>query len=246
MIIFERVSRRYAATRSAGDTLRSALAFRRPAPAPAFTVLDDVSFHLARGEALGVIGRNGAGKSTLLKLLTRITRPLAGHIRVNGSLSYLLGAGAGFHMDLSGRENIYLAGAILGMSRRDITLRVDDIVAFSGVGDVLDAPVRTWSSGTCLRLAFSVGGHLDSDILVIDEALAVGDAGFQALCLARIQAFQHAGGTLVLVSHDEAQLRQVCSRGLVLERGRAVFHGDAGDALSFYARRAGAHDTPEK
>ncbi|WP_434747262.1 ABC transporter ATP-binding protein [Pantoea sp. Lu_F5_004] len=246
MIIFERVTRRYAGSRNTGDTLRSALSFRQPACVPPFMALNGVSFHLLPGESLGIIGRNGAGKSTLLKLLTRITRPSAGRIRVNGKISSLLEVGAGFHLDLSGLENIYLAGAILGMSRRDITRQVDNILAFSGLGDFISTPVRTWSSGMNLRLAFSIGVHLDSDILVIDEALAVGDAGFQAQCLARIHDFQRAGGTLVLVSHDEKQLQQVCSRGLVLEQGRAVFDGSISGALSFYEQRTSACINSEK
>lgn len=241
MIIFENVSRRYAASRCVGDTLRSALAFRRMPISPAFVALDKVSFHLQQGEAIGIIGRNGAGKSTLLKLLTRVTRPSEGRITVNGTISSLLEVGAGFHHDLNGQENIYLSGAILGMTRLDIARRIDDIVRFSGLSGFMDSPVRTWSSGMCLRLAFSIGIHLNSDILVIDEALTVGDAHFQAQCLARIQDFQRAGGTLVLVSHDEHQLRQVCSRGLVLDRGRVVADGDISHALAHYAFLSETH-----
>lgn len=237
MILFENVSRHYAATANVGSTLRSALSFHSHPVTPSFVALDNVSFHLQQGEALGIIGRNGSGKSTLLKLLTRIVRPSSGRITVNGRISSLLEVGAGFHFDLSGRENIYLAGTILGMSRREITSRVSEIVDFSGLSGFIDSPVRTWSSGMSLRLAFSIGVHLDSDILVIDEALTVGDAAFQSQCMMRIQAFRQGGGTLVLVSHDERQLRQVCSRGLLLQNGRMVTDSDIYQVLAQYARQ---------
>jgi len=233
MITFEQVTKCYPGQR-AGDSLRTALAFRQPV-IPPFTALESVSFHLPAGGALGVIGGNGAGKSTLLKLLTRVTRPTRGRIAVAGRMSSLLEVGGGFHHDLSGRENIYLAGAILGLSARDVRTRFDDIVAFSGLESSLSQPVRTYSSGMYLRLAFSIGVTLDSHILVIDEALAVGDSEFQARCLSRIEAFRRAGGTLVLVSHDEHQLRAVCERGLLLDNGRVIYDGDISSALAQYA-----------
>lgn len=239
MIIFEHVTRCYAPTYRTGDTLRGLMSFRRQLAQPTFTALNDISFHLPRGGALGVIGGNGAGKSTLLKLLTRITRPTKGRITVRGSISSLLEVGAGFHLDLSGRENIWLAGAILGMSRRDVAQRLDAIADFAGLAAFLDQPVRTYSSGMFLRLAFSVGVHLDSDILVIDEALAVGDTAFQANCLERINNFRRCGGTLVLVSHDEKQLKAVCDRGLVLEQGQCRFYGHINSALDFYSTLQG-------
>ncbi|ELY3087903.1 ABC transporter ATP-binding protein [Klebsiella aerogenes] len=234
MITFSHVTKRYPAQTLSGGTLRTALAFRRPPPRPAFTALEDVSFHLRAGEALGILGHNGAGKSTLLKLLTRVTRPTTGHIRVHGRMSSLLEVGAGFHHDLSGRENIFLAGAMLGMSPRRVRQRLDAIIAFAGLENDMRLPVRTYSSGMFLRLAFSVGVHLDSDILVIDEALAVGDHLFRQRCLARIQHFRQQGGTLVLVSHDDAQLAATCSQGLVLSRGRLTFRGGISDALHHY------------
>ncbi|MEB5742685.1 ABC transporter ATP-binding protein [Klebsiella aerogenes] len=179
-----------------------------------------------------MIGNNGAGKSTLLKLLSRVTRPSSGRIQVNGRLSSLLEVGAGFHHDLSGRENIYLAGAIMGMSPRDIRQKMDRIVAFSGIDAFLEQPTRTYSSGMFLRLAFSVGIHLDTDILVIDEALAVGDRTFRARCLERIHTFRRHGGTLVLVSHDPHQLVTVCDTGMVLSHGRLQYFGDIHSALA--------------
>lgn len=234
MIIFEQVSKQYPDARQNGDTLRTALAFRRRPQRP-FTALDKVSFHLPAGQALGIIGNNGAGKSTLLKLLSRVTRPTAGVIRVNGRVSSLLEVGAGFHHDLSGRENVFLAGAIQGMAPREVRQKIDPIVAFSGLGAFIEQPVRTYSSGMFLRLAFAIGVHLDSDVLVIDEALAVGDQAFRIRCLARIQQFRQQGGTLVLVSHDHAQLTKVCDTGLVLSQGRTRYFGDIHGALSFYS-----------
>lgn len=235
MITFEHVTKRYPDTRQAGDTLRTALAFRRHlTPAP-FTALDDVSFHLPAGGALGVIGRNGAGKSTLLKLLSRVARPSAGRIHVRGTLSSLLEVGAGFHPDLTGRENIFLAGAVMGMSPASTRKALDHIVAFSELEAFIDNPVRTYSSGMYLRLAFSIGIHLGSDILVIDEALAVGDRSFRARCLERIGDFRQQGGTLVLVSHDSNQLAAVCDTGMVLEHGRVVCLDGIDAALRYYS-----------
>lgn len=232
MIKFDQVSRYYPGLRD-GGTLRTVLGRRYPSAKP-FTALENVSFHLSPGEALGVVGRNGAGKSTLLKLLTRVARPSAGTIRVRGRISSLLEVGAGFHHDLSGRENIFLAGAILGMPPRAVRSRLDTIVDFSGLKDFLDEPVRTYSTGMFLRLAFSVGAHLDCDIMVIDEALTVGDKGFQDRCLDKIHDFRRQGGTLVLVSHDEAQLRTVCERGLLLQQGCLKYDGDIATALRYY------------
>lgn len=234
MITFEKVTKNYSASYAQGNSLRTAFSFRRAAPIPAFTAINDVSFTIKAGESVGVLGRNGAGKSTLLKLLTRVTRPSAGCINVGGSMSSLLEVGAGFHHDLSGRENIFLAGSILGMSRKAIRQHLDEIVAFSELESFLAQPVRTYSSGMFLRLAFSVGIHLDSDILAIDEALAVGDKSFREKCFAKINEFKARGGTLVLVSHDENQLRKTCERGILLKHGTLLFDGDINTALEHY------------
>ncbi|WP_213133146.1 ABC transporter ATP-binding protein [Citrobacter sp. FP75] len=234
MITFEHVTKSYPGQNLSGNTLRTALRFRRPPRAQPFISLNDVSFSLPAGEALGVIGHNGAGKSTLLKLLTRVTRPTSGKIRVNGSMSSLLEVGAGFHHDLSGWENISLASAILGMSSRQMRQHLEEIVTFSELEAHLDKPVRTYSSGMFLRLAFSLGIHLPSDILVIDEALVVGDQTFQAKCLAKIADFKQRGGTLVLVSHDCQQLLATCDRGLVLTQGHVHFDGEIHQAIEHY------------
>lgn len=234
MIEFTHISKYYPCSHQYGDSLRTALAFRKLPLTPSFTALDDVSFNVSPGEALGIVGGNGAGKSTLLKVLTRVTRPSAGQVRVRGRISSLLEVGAGFHRDLSGKENICLAGAILGMSPGQVRARMDEIVMFSGLEAFLSAPVRTYSSGMYLRLAFSIGVHLDADILVIDEALAVGDRNFQTQCLEKIGAFRRQGGTLVLVSHDNHQLRNVCERGLLLDAGRIVCDSDINTVLTHY------------
>ena len=187
--------------------------------------LRDVSFSVAQGEALGIVGRNGAGKSTILKILARITAPTAGVSRTRGRVAALLEVGTGFHLELTGRENVYLNGAILGMSRRDIALRFDEIVEFSGVERFLDTPVKRYSSGMYLRLAFAVAAHLEPDVLVVDEILAVGDAEFQRKCLGRMQEAEQEGRTLIFVSHDLQALGRICERSLWLERGQVVESG---------------------
>jgi ABC-type polysaccharide/polyol phosphate transport system ATPase subunit len=182
--------------------------------------LRDVTFSLAEGEALGIVGRNGAGKSTILKILAGITAPTAGVSRTRGRVAALLEVGTGFHPELSGRENVYLNGAILGMSRRDITKKFEQIVDFSGVERFLDTPVKRYSSGMYLRLAFAVAAHLDPDVLVVDEILAVGDAEFQRRCIGRMQEAEQEGRTLVFVSHDLETLTRLCPQSLWLEAGR--------------------------
>jgi ABC-2 type transport system ATP-binding protein/lipopolysaccharide transport system ATP-binding protein len=195
-----------------------------------FWSLRDLDFSVADGEALGIIGRNGAGKSTVLKIITRITAPTVGVARTRGRVAALLEVGTGFHPELTGRENIFLNGAILGMSRQDITRAFDAIVDFSGVERFLDTPVKRYSSGMGLRLGFSVAAHLDPDVLVVDEILAVGDVEFQRKCLARMEEAEQEGRTLVFVSHDLASLTSICTRGIWLEAGEIRGEGPP-DAL---------------
>jgi ABC-2 type transport system ATP-binding protein/lipopolysaccharide transport system ATP-binding protein len=202
--------------------------------APELWSLRDVSFSMAQGEALGIVGRNGAGKSTILKILARITAPSVGASRTRGRVAALLEVGTGFHSELTGRENVYLNGAILGMSRRDITRRFDQIVDFSGVERFLDTPVKRYSSGMYLRLAFAVAAHLEPDVLVVDEILAVGDAEFQRKCLGRMQEVEQEGRTLVFVSHDLESLGRICDRSLWLDRGRVVDSGPTADIVRRY------------
>lgn len=199
-----------------------------------FEALDDVTFSVPWGEALGVVGRNGAGKSTLLKVLTRITAPSRGRIELGGRMGSLLEVGTGFHPELTGRENVYLNGTLLGMRRKEIQARFDEIVAFSGVEKFLDTPVKRYSSGMYVRLAFSVAAHLDTEILAIDEVLAVGDAEFQAKCLGKMQDVAHHGRTVLYVSHQVQSVIALCTSAVFLERGRLVLHGTVDEALTAY------------
>jgi lipopolysaccharide transport system ATP-binding protein len=209
--------------------------FRRDRQKPeTFWALDDVSFQVRHGEALGIIGRNGAGKSTLLKLLARITRPTRGTADVYGRMGSLLEVGTGFHPELTGRENTYLNGAILGMTRRDIRQRFDEIVAFAEVERFLDTPVKRYSSGMYMRLAFAVAAHLEPEILVVDEVLAVGDAAFQAKSLGKMGDVARSGRTVLFVSHNLAAVTQLCQTALLLERGHATAYGPAEQVVSHY------------
>jgi lipopolysaccharide transport system ATP-binding protein len=200
-----------------------------------FWALRDVSFEIKRGEAVGVIGRNGAGKSTLLKLLGRITEPSSGQIVLNGKVASLLEVGTGFHPELTGRENIYLNGAILGMKRAEVRGKFDEIVAFAEVEQFLDTPVKHYSSGMYVRLAFAVAAHLDPDILIVDEVLAVGDASFQKRCLGKMrEATEREGRTVLFVSHNMQAVRQMCRRAIFLKEGRVAGDGDPPAVIGAY------------
>jgi len=207
-----------------------------------FWALRGVSFDVQRGEALGIIGPNGAGKSTLLKLLAHITAPTEGEIVIDGRLSALIEVGSGFHPELTGRENVFLSGAILGMGRREIAAKFDRIVEFAGVAPFIDQPVKWYSSGMYVRLGFSIAAHLDPDILLIDEVLAVGDAAFQEQCLERIRELRRGGTTAVFISHDLTAVEQLCDRVLLLEHGRIALHGAPDVVVREYRRRAVAHE----
>ncbi|MGE5691680.1 MAG: polysaccharide ABC transporter ATP-binding protein [Pseudomonadota bacterium] len=196
--------------------------------------LKDVSFEVAEGEVVGVIGRNGAGKSTLLKVLTRITAPTTGRAEIRGRVGSLLEVGTGFHPELTGRENVYLNGAVLGMRRREIERKFDDIVEFSGIAQFLDTPVKRYSSGMYVRLAFSVAAHLEPEILLVDEVLAVGDAEFQRRCLGRMEDLGQSGRTVIFVSHNMQTIAQLCDRAILMERGSAVLDGPSADVVAQY------------
>ena len=212
--------------------------FRRPATTPLrpreFWALRDIDLVVPRGEALGVIGSNGAGKSTMLKLLTGIMRPTQGSVTVRGRLSALIEVSAGFHPDLTGRENIYLNGTILGMSRKEIQKRFDEIVAFSGLEDFIDTPVKRFSSGMFARLGFAVAAHVDPDVLIVDEVLSVGDYVFQRKSVERMRAIMRGGATVIFVSHNLRAVAELCDRALLLHRGQAVFTGSPSDAIRHY------------
>lgn len=206
-----------------------------------FLALDDVSFTVNAGDRLGIIGRNGAGKSTLLKVLSRIVEPTQGRITLDGRVASLLEVGTGFHPELTGRENIFLNGAILGMSRAEITSKFDEIVAFAEVERFLDTPVKRYSSGMYVRLAFAVAAHLEPEILVVDEVLAVGDAAFQRKCLGKMESVAGEGRTVLFVSHQMDAVQRLCNTGLLLDKGRVVRTGAIGDVLNTYlSDRAGS------
>jgi lipopolysaccharide transport system ATP-binding protein len=196
--------------------------------------LKDVSFQVPEGEVLGVIGRNGAGKSTLLKVLTRITTPTSGRIEIRGRVGSLLEVGTGFHPELTGRENIYLNGAILGMKRREIDQRYDAMVEFSGVEKFIDTPVKRYSSGMYVRLAFSVAAHLEPEIMLVDEVLSVGDAEFQRRCLGRMEELGSAGRTVLFVSHQLSAIAQLCDRAIQINGGKIVQDGPPADVIAHY------------
>ena len=204
-----------------------------------FWALDDVSFAVPRGEVLGIIGRNGAGKSTLLKLLSRITAPSRGRIELWGRVGSLLEVGTGFHPELTGRENIFLNGAILGMTRREIVCRFDEIVAFAEIERFLDTAVKHYSSGMYVRLGFSVAAHLEPDVLIVDEVLAVGDLAFQKKCFGKMQDVTRQGRTILLVSHNLSAVSSICRRAILLEKGRLVQDGPAPEVIETYLRSTG-------
>src|SRR5215813_12028974 len=199
-----------------------------------FWALKDVSFEVKQGERIGIIGRNGAGKSTLLKILSRITEPTTGRLSIQGRVASLLEVGTGFHQELSGRENIYLNGAILGMSRWEIKAKFDEIVAFAEVEKFLDTPVKRFSSGMYVRLAFAVAAHLEPEILIVDEVLAVGDAEFQKKCLGKMHEVATEGRTVLFVSHNMAAVQQLCQRGLMFHQGKLMFRGTIVDTVRNY------------
>jgi lipopolysaccharide transport system ATP-binding protein len=199
--------------------------------------LRDVSFEINRGDVVGIIGRNGAGKSTLLKILARITEPTSGRAVLNGRVGSLLEVGTGFHPDLTGRENVYLNGAVLGMKRQEIDRKFDEIVAFSEVEAFIDTPVKRYSSGMSVRLAFAVAAHLEPEILIIDEVLAVGDANFQRKCLGKMEDVSQLGRTILFVSHNMQAVRTLCTRGIVLDKGHVLVDSTAEEALNTYYQR---------
>ena len=200
-----------------------------------FLALDDISLEVRRGDTLGLIGRNGAGKSTTLKLLSRVTAPTEGNIYIKGKISSMLEVGTGFHPELTGRENVYLNGAILGMKRAEVTKKMDDIIEFSECEKFIDTPVKRYSSGMFVKLAFSVAAHLDSDILIMDEVLAVGDMKFQKKCIDKMLSIaKEAGRTIIYVSHNMNTVRQLCSRCAVMSKGKIIFDGETEKAIDMY------------
>ena len=203
-----------------------------------FWALKDISFDIKQGETIAIVGANGAGKSTLLKIISRITAPTTGLVRIKGRIGSLLEVGTGFHPQLTGRDNVYLNGAILGMSRNEVRSKFDDIVGFSGLEQFIDTPVKRYSSGMYVRLAFSVSAFLEPEILIIDEVLSVGDQQFQNRCMQRIEEIVDDGRTLLFVSHGASLVQRVCRRAVFLRRGEIIFDGDVSDAFDAYAESA--------
>lgn len=214
-----------------------------PQKSESFWALKDLSFNVVQGERLGLIGRNGAGKSTLLKILSRITWPTRGQVKIQGRVSSLLEVGTGFHPELTGRENIYLNGAILGMTRAEIRRKFDEIVWFAEVEKFLDTPAKRYSSGMYLRLAFAVAAHLEPDILLVDEVLAVGDAAFRKKCLGKMKDVGKEGRTIIMVSHSMAAIENLCTRVLVLDKGQKMMEGDPARMIQGYLNSFGGKDT---
>lgn len=199
-----------------------------------FWALENLSFEIKQGDVVGIIGKNGAGKSTLLKILSQITKPTEGVVKINGRIASLLEVGTGFHPELTGRENIYLNGTILGMTRKEVMMKFDEIVTFSGVEKFIDTPVKHYSSGMYVRLAFAVAAHLEPEILIIDEVLAVGDAEFQKKCLGKMKDAASQGRTVLFVSHNLTAVASLCNKGIVLDHGRLLFQGEANTAIQEY------------
>lgn len=225
------------AVRSSGRNLRSLFSGEpgnSRAAVEEFWALKDTDFEIRQGEVVGILGRNGAGKSTLLKILSRITEPTEGCARIRGRVATLLELGTGFHPELTGRENVYLNGAVLGLSRGEIKRRFDEIVAFAGVERFIDVPVKRYSSGMYVRLGFAVAAHLEPEILIVDEVLAVGDAEFQRKCLGKMRDASNDGRTVLFVSHNMAAIEQFCSRALLIENGRLKCDGEVRRAISDY------------
>jgi len=235
------VTRTFRIHHDRGRTLKEAIIRRRSTYEERYA-LRDVNLQIGPGERVGIVGRNGSGKSTMLKLIAGILPPQAGDIEVSGHVSSMLELGSGFHPDFTGRENVYLNGTLHGLTRRQIDERFDDIVAFAEIPDYIDMPVRTYSSGMHLRLAFAVAAHVTPDIMLLDEVLAVGDERFQRKCMQRIQEFADTGGTIIFVSHDAGSVMSVCNRAVLLEGGLVIADGDPAEVMPAYHRLLAAQD----
>jgi lipopolysaccharide transport system ATP-binding protein len=210
-----------------------------------FWALEDVSFDVKQGEVLGIIGRNGAGKSTLLKILSQVTTPSSGEIKIKGRIASLLEVGTGFHPELTGRENVFLNGAILGMTKAEIRGKFDEIVAFSEIEEFIDTPVKRYSSGMYVRLAFAVAAHLEPEILIVDEVLAVGDAAFQSKCIGKMQSVSKDGRTVIFVSHTMSAVAQLCDRGILFRKGKVALDDEASKVINAYLGDASVSDNGE-
>ena len=235
----ENVSVSFKIDREGTSTIKEAALrlFRKPVPNSLFWALQDVSFTLCEGDRLGVIGRNGSGKTTLLSLLAGIYSPSKGRVFTQGRVVALLGLGVGFDTEITGRQNIFLNASLYGISGREIAGRVDDIIAFADIGEFADLPVKTYSSGMVARMGFAVASHIDADILILDEVLAVGDAQFRAKCAERMNQLRSRAKTFILVSHDASAIQEMCNRAIWLDRGKVVASGGTEEVLSAYTAK---------
>lgn len=233
-VIFDDVSLTFRLYKERNNSLKTAIMRGRRSTHEEFAALTDVSFQVPVGSTFGLIGRNGAGKSTLLKCLAKILYPDRGTIHAEGRMASLLELGSGFHPELTGRENIFLNGSILGMSRKEVSRKLDDIIDFSGVRKFIDQPVKNYSSGMYVRLGFSVAIHVDPEILVVDEILAVGDTAFQARCKRKFAEFRKAGKTVIMVTHSMGNVRAMCDRAVWIDQGRVMAVGDADSVIKSY------------
>jgi len=245
IIEIQNLSKHYSLGHESRGTLREVLSNFNSNNDDIFKALDEVSFNVEKGESVGIIGGNGAGKSTLLKVLSKITKPTSGRVLIEGRVTSLLEVGTGFHPELTGRENIFLNGSILGMNKQEIKSKFDAIVAFSGVEKFLDTPVKHYSSGMYVRLAFAVAAHLDSEILIVDEVLAVGDAEFQKKCLGMMKNSEQSGRTVLFVSHSFAAIRQLCTKGIWLDQGQVKFDGEINKCIDAYSKSFQSNQTLE-
>ncbi|MHB8650712.1 MAG: ABC transporter ATP-binding protein [Gaiellaceae bacterium] len=245
-ILVEHAARRFRVYPRESRTLKDLVFARGRLRGTDVWALRDVSFRVAAGSAVGLVGRNGSGKSTLLRLLSGIIKPSAGRIAVGGRVGSLLELGAGFHPDLTGRENVYLNGSIHGLRRDAIREKLDEIVAFAGLEDSIDLPVRTYSSGMYMRLGFAIASHVEADVLLLDEVFAVGDEAFQRRCFGKIFEFKNAGGTIVFVSHDAASVERLCDRAVLLTEGAVAFDGPTHEAIVAYRRLLAGERDPEE
>ena len=238
-ICFQDVVQRFRLIQERPDTLREAFAhlFRKQTSYHDFEALKGISFIIREGEAVAIVGRNGSGKSTILKIIAGVYRPTAGQVRISGQVGALIELGAGFHPDLTGRENIVLNGLLLGLSKREIQAREQKILDFAELGDFIDSPVKQYSSGMFMRLGFAVATEIDPDILLIDEILAVGDETFQRKCAERIEDFRRRGKTIVFVSHNLVAVRQICHRALMIDSGLLFADGPVDEVVSDYEQR---------
>ena len=246
-IIVEHLVQRFRVIHERPDTLRELFSrfFRQEVNYHDFNAVNDVSFTVPSGGMVGIIGRNGSGKSTLLKIIAGVYRPTSGSVRINGTIAPLLELGAGMHTELTGRENIMLNGLLMGYSKRRMQDREKAIIDFAEIGDFIDVPVKQYSTGMYMRLAFSVATEVDPDILIIDEILGVGDMTFQKKCFERLQSFRESGKTILFVTHSMEQITKHCDRAILLDRGRVLFNGEAEKAVDLYRENVGLPKEPE-